>query len=231
MSNFNRSYGRCTCCRDNPCLSDFGRGHSGHCPHCIFWSNNRQPCPWDYCPGDCNGTCQPQGPRREPGRVWAANEIHRQQGNQNYPLTDFDDPDLTLCTDRAGAERRRLMRFEATFEEFCQGETLTNPPHNPIRRQESPPPDYYRDLGFSRDVPRSEPREIIYPPGRRHHLSRDYNSLQDPNPGPFGVSYNEPRDVHRFDPENRRPSTSGFESDWDPWPEHQRQMRGERRYD
>ncbi|KAF3254457.1 hypothetical protein TWF192_003218 [Orbilia oligospora] len=131
----------------------------------------------------------------------------------------------------AGAERRRLMRFEATFEEFCQGETLTNPPHNPIRRQESPPPDYYRDLGFSRDVPRSEPREIIYPPGRRHHLSRDYNSLQDPNPGPFGVSYNEPRDVHRFDPENRRPSTSGFESDWDPWPEHQRQMRGERRYD
>ncbi|KAK6499482.1 hypothetical protein TWF506_004112 [Arthrobotrys conoides] len=233
MSRVNRSSGRCTCCRDKPCFSEHRRDRGGHCPHCLLGSNNWQACPWEYCSGDCNGMCRPEGPHREPGRAWAENEIHRQQRNQNYPLTDFDNPDMTLRGDRnamAGAERR-LMRHDARLEGYYQGHTPRVPLHHRVPRQNSPPEDYYGDIGFARDIPRSEPRDIIYPPGGRHHLSRDYNNLQDPNPGRFGFSRAQPRNIHQFGPENYRPSMPEFESDWDPWPEYERQMRGGREYD
>ncbi|KAK6352006.1 hypothetical protein TWF718_005155 [Orbilia javanica] len=171
--------------------------------------------------------CRPEGPHREPGRAWAENDVHRSQRRQNFPMTDFDNPNMGHRNDQnaiASAERR-LMRHDARLEGYYQGHTPRVPLNHRSPRQTTPPGDPYEGLGMSRDVPRSEPRNINYPPGGRHHLSRDYNNLQDPNPGRLGTPRAQPRNVHQFS-ENNRPSFP--DNDPNPWPGYERNLRGRR---
>ncbi|KAK6510269.1 hypothetical protein TWF481_004986 [Arthrobotrys musiformis] len=218
MSRIDRSSARCTCCRNGRCFVEYRVDRGGHCPHCSFGSNTWQPCPHEFCNGDCNGMCLPEGPHREPGLAWAENQVHRAQRRGGWQMTDFDNPDLTRSSDRnalAGADRRLRAR-DARLSGFYEGRPPLSPRGQaPVPRRDSPVEDFYGELGFSRDVPHSDPLNIEYPPGAAHHLSRGYNNLQDPNPSRYGASRAQPRNSLHWTSENYRPSVADLNRD--PW--------------